>query len=251
MQDSSAFFRDIRDDVRQRSAMLHHPLIKMLFEGQLSREQVAGWARQFWVIPKSHLINNAGKLAHAQLMRGGWMEQLLDSPYDREVTAILGESLADELGKTTISSINHYDCYFNLTDELGIPRSELEDVSRLLPQSLVVLHAWASSALSFSLLELLASHNLVNDPVNVIAYPRLCEALQKHYGLCRDATVWFDLHGEVDKEHGTRAESILTRLVQNEADQRLVRNCTRFGLGIKWTLFDGVMDAYVANAYPV
>ena len=134
---------------------------------------------------------------------------------------------------------------------MGIPRSELEDASGLLPQSLVVLHAWASSALNFSLMELLASHNLVNDPVNVVAYPRICEALQKHYGLSREATVWFDLHGEVDKEHGTRAESILSDLVQTEADQRLVRNCTRFGLGIKWALFDGVMAAYVHKAYPI
>jgi pyrroloquinoline quinone (PQQ) biosynthesis protein C len=248
--DNLMFFKGLREEILARHASLHHPLIKMLLNGELTREQLIGFVKQFWIIPHTHLINNAGKLAHAQLLRGSWMQQLLESPYDRTITASIGESVADELGKTAISPISHYDCFFDLTDELGIPREELGNPDSLLPTTLIVMHCWTSSALHFSLMELLASHNLVNDPVNIIAYPRICEALQRHYGLSKKATAWFDLHGEVDKEHGSRAEMILKQIVKTEEDRRIVRYCVTFGLGIRWTLYDGIMDAYVTGTYP-
>ncbi|MHB8620490.1 MAG: TenA family transcriptional regulator [Chloroflexota bacterium] len=248
--DNKDFFKEIRAEITAKTAMIHHPFIKKLVAGELTREQLRGWAKQFWVIPHTHLINNAGKLAHAQLISGSWMQQLLESPYDHGITSFIGESVADEMGKTAISSINHYDCFFDLTEELGIPRPEVGNFDGLLPTSLVVMHSWTSSALHFSLLELLSSHNLVNDPVNVIAYPPICQALQQHYGLSKKASTWFDLHGEVDKEHGSRAEAILSEIVTTEEHRRVVRYCVKFGLGIKWTLFDGVMDAYVTGHYP-
>jgi pyrroloquinoline quinone (PQQ) biosynthesis protein C len=247
--DNTAFFKALREYILARHASLHHPLIKLLLAGELTRDQVAALVKQFWVIPHTHLINNAGKLAHAQLWRGSWLQQLLESPYDQEVTAFLGASVADELGKTDISPVSHYDCFFELTDALGIPREDLGDPAGLLPQSLVVMHCWTSSALHFSLLELLASHNFVNDTVNVIAYPRIAEALQRHYGLSKRAVAWFDVHGEVDQEHGSRAGQILARLVQTDADRQIVRYSVNFGLGIRWTLYDGVMNAYVRRVY--
>lgn len=245
------FLESLRKEVVERNALLHHPIMKLLYEGKLTKEQLAGWARQFWVIPQTHLINNAGKLAHAQLWRGGFLQQLLETPYDKDLTAKLGEAVMDEMGKTKISPQSHYDCYFYLTDALGIPREDMGRPEDLLPNSLIVMHAWTSSALSFSLLELIASHNFVNDHANIVGYPKLCQALMKHYGLSKEAVTWFDLHGEVDKEHGAMSRFILGKLVRNEEDQRLVRHAVKFGLGIKWTLFDGVMNAYVNKCYPV
>ena len=138
-----------------------------------------------------------------------------------------------------------------LTDALGIPMAEMGRPDDLLPNSLLVMHAWTKSALEFSLLELIASHNFVNDHTNTIAYPRLCEALMGHYGLSRKAVTWFDLHGEVDKAHGAMSRSVLSQLVQTEEDRRVVRYAVKFGLGIKWALFDGVMNAYVNKSYPI
>lgn len=249
--DTEAFLDSVSEEIHQHNAMMLHPLMKLMFDGELSREQVAGWARQFWVIPHTHLINNAGKLAHAQLWRGSFLQQLMESPYDKEMTAKLGEAVLDEMGKTEISPQSHYDCYFFLTDALGIPMAEMGRPEDLLPNSLLVMHAWTKSALEFSLLELIASHNFVNDHTNTIAYPRLCEALMGHYGLSRKAVTWFDLHGEVDKAHGAMSRSVLAQLVQTEEDRRVVRYAVKFGLGIKWALFDGVMNAYVNKSYPI
>jgi pyrroloquinoline-quinone synthase len=223
--------------------------MKLFYDGSLTKEQLRGWAKQFWIIPHTHLINNAGKLAHAQLWKGGFLQQLLESPYDKVLTAKLGEAVLDEMGKTKISPISHYDCYFNLTDALGIPREEMGRIEDLVPNSLIVMHAWTKSALEFSLLELIASHNFVNDNTNTIAYPKLCHALINHYGVSREAATWFDLHGEVDKEHGAMSRFVLKTLVKTEADQLVVRYAVKFGLGIKWALFDGIMNAYVNKSY--
>lgn len=251
MSNTREFLDSLRDEIHERNAMTRHPLMAMMLKGELTREQVAAWAQQFWVIPHTHLINNAGKLAHAQLWRGSFLQQLLETPYDTAMTAQLGEAVLDEMGKTEISPESHYDCYFHLTDALGIPKDQMGRPEDLLPNSLIVMHAWTKSALEFSLLELIASHNFVNDHTNTIAYPKLCDALMTHYGLSREAVTWFDLHGEVDKEHGAMSRAVLERLVETEEHRRLVRYAVKFGIGIKWTLFDGVMNAYVNKSFPV
>ncbi len=245
------FLDTLRGEIVERNALIHHPLMKLIYDGELTRDQLAGWARQFWVIPHTHLINNAGKLAHAQLWRGSYLQQLLESPYDTELTEQIGQAVMDEMGKTEISPVSHYDCYFYLTDALGIPFDEMGRPEDLLPNSLLVMHAWTKSALEFSLLELIGSHNFVNDHTNTFAYPRLCEAFQKHYGLSKKAITWFDLHGEVDKEHGAMSRAVLAKLLQTEEDRRVLRYAVKFGLGIKWALFDGVMNAYVNKSYRI
>ena len=118
-----------------------------------------------------------------------------------------------------------------------------------MPNSLIVMHAWTKSALEFSLLELIGSHNFVNDNTNTFAYPKLCDALMTHYGLDKKAITWFDLHGEVDKEHGAMSRAVLEKVIKTEEDHKIVRYAVTFGLGIKWALFDGVMNAYVNKSY--
>ena len=246
-----AILDELADEIVAHNAMIHHPFMSLFYAGALTREQLQGWAKQFWVIPHTHMINNAGKLAHAQLWRGGILQQLMETPYDKQLTGAIGEAVLDEMGKTKISPENHYDCYFYLTDALGIPKVEMGRFEDLLPNSLLVMHAWVNSALQFSLLELIASHNFVNDNTNTIAYPRVCEALMKHYGISKAAVTWFDLHGEVDKEHGAMSRKVLRTIAKSEDDVRVIRYAVRFGLGIKWSLFDGVMNAYVNKSYDV
>lgn len=248
---AKAFLDELANEIVERNAMIHHPFMELFYAGKLTRDQLKGWAKQFWVIPHTHMINNAGKLAHAQLWRGGVLQQLLETPYDKEITAKIGEAVLDEMGKTEISPQNHYDCYFFLTDALGIPKEEMGRFEDLTPNSLLVMHAWVRSVLEFSLLEIIASHNFVNDNTNTIAYPRLCEALYRHYGIGREAATWFDLHGEVDKEHGAMSRYVLNQLIRTEEDRRVVRYAVKFGLGIKWALFDGIMNAYVNKSYEI
>lgn len=247
----SAFLDDVKAFVRAHNAMEHHPLMQLIFTGKATEAQVKAWAKEFWVIPKTHLINNAGKLAHAQLLRGSFLNQLLDSEYNMEIVELLGEGVMDEMGRSDISPVNHYDPYWKLTDGLGIPRQEIGDPTQLLPQSVMTMYTWAMTALNFSLLELLSSHNLVNDTVNVHAYPRLCRALMDHYHLSHDAVQWFDLHGEVDIEHGARSTAVLEQLIRTEEDRRTVWHAVHLGLAVKWTLFDGVYHAYVDGSYQV
>lgn len=245
MTDSMEFLDGMKGYVLERHPHIHHPLIKMILAGEATRDQLRGFAREWWVIPKTHLINNAGKLAHAHLQRGSFLTQLLASPYDRDVVELLGESLMDEMGKTEISSVNHYEPYFAFAEACGVSREEAEDVDTLMPHSLMAMYVWSVTALNFSLLELLASHNLVNDTANPVAWPPLANALRQHYGFSDEAVGWFDLHGEVDKEHGSRSTEVLAKLIQTDEDRITVARAVKLGLAVKWTLFDGVTRGYV------
>lgn len=225
--------------------------MKSLFAGDLTQEQLKGFVREFWVLPHTHLINNAGKLAHAQLLRGPFLQQLYASPYDMEIRELLGESVADEMGKTEISPVDHYSCYFDLVSELEMAPDEVANPELLSPEAMIAMYVWTSTALSLSLLEILASHNFVNDVANTVGYPKVAEALQTHYGLSDRAVRWFSLHGEVDVEHGQRSRSVLARLIRSDDDELVVRRAVRLGLGVKWTLFDGVMNRYVNGSNPL
>jgi pyrroloquinoline quinone (PQQ) biosynthesis protein C len=249
--DIEEFLDALTGEVMARHAYLHHPFFQLMYDGKLTRQQVQGWAKQFFVIPKTHLINNAGKLAHAQLIAGGPFEQLLESPYDREITRELGGAVMDELGHTEISPEDHWEPFLRLTDELDIPRDRVGHPDELLPTSLIVMYSWTESAKNFPLLDLIGSHNFVNDPANVAGCPRICEALTKHYGLSQKAVSWFDLHGEVDVEHGAMARKILAKYVRTDDQRRQLRYAVNFGLGIFWTLHCGVLDAYVNQTYPL
>ena len=242
---NAALLDELREEVLSQHANLHHPLMKLLFSGELTREQVGGFVREFWVLPHTHLINNAGKLAHGQLLRGPYLQQLFGSPYDMEIRDLLGESVADEMGKTEVSPVDHYSCYFDLVDELEIPREEMGNSDNLSPEAMIVMYVWTTTALHLSLMEILGSHNFVNDVANVVGYPKVAGALRNHYGLSEKAVRWFSLHGEVDVEHGARSRRVLEKLMRTEDDQFVMRKAVRLGLGVKWTLFDGVMNRYV------
>lgn len=249
MTTDDAFLDSLTAHILARHTYLNHPFFVRLHEGKVTREQLREWAIQYSVIPRTHLINNAGKVAHAQLIRGGPFEQLLDSPYDLEVTGLLGDAIMDELGHTEISPANHWEPYLEFTDALEIPREEVVNPDRLLPTTLVTMHAWTESAKNFPLIDLIGSHNFVNDAANVKGFPKMCESFRKHYGLSDKAIYWFDLHGEVDKEHGSMARRILKKYVQSEEDRRRLKYAVTFGLGVFWTLHDGVMAAHVEKSW--
>jgi pyrroloquinoline quinone (PQQ) biosynthesis protein C len=168
-----------------------------------------------------------------------------------EIRELLGESVDDEMGKTEVSPIDHYSCYFDLVDELGIPRQEVGNPELLSPEAMMVMYVWTTSALQLSLLEILSSHNFVNDVANVLGYPKVAQALTTHYNLSDKAVRWFSLHGEVDVEHGRRSREVLARIIKTEDDEFVVRQAVRLGLGVKWTLFDGVMNRYVNGSNPI
>ena len=249
--DIDTYLDSLTDYIVARHTYLHHPFFNLLYEGKLTTEQLQGWAKQYSVIPKTHLINNAGKVAHAQLISGGPFEQLLESPYDMEITGLLGDAIMDELGHTDISPENHWEPYLHFTDELGMSREEMENPDNYLPTTLVTMHAWTESAKNFPLIDLIGSHNFVNDPANVRAFPKVCEALKKHYGVSDKGVYWFYLHGEVDVEHGKMARIILKKFVRTEEQRKRLKHAVTFGLGVFWTLHDGVMDAYVNKTYNV
>ena len=45
--DTEPFLDSVSEEIHQHNVMMLHPLMKLMFDGALSREQVAGWARQF------------------------------------------------------------------------------------------------------------------------------------------------------------------------------------------------------------
>lgn len=241
--DGRTVVEHVKQYIRSRHPWLHHPFVIAVYEGRAPRDAVREFLRQYWVIPKTHVINNAGKLAHAHLHKGSALIQLLKSPYDAHISDLLGESVMDELGRTAISPVNHYEPYLRLTRAFGIRDEELGTPESLLPQTLLTMYAWTQTALQFSLLELLSSHNLVNDTVQVIAFPRLCEALIRNYGVSEADVEWFRLHGDVDVEHGSRSSEIIADLIETPDDELTVWNAAKLGIAIKTTLFDGVWAA--------
>ena len=77
------FLALLREEVWERNARLEHPFVKLLFDGQLTRQQLAGWARQDFALKRCPTWWGGGRV--------------LNSPSLDVQRAVVG-ALLDELG---------------------------------------------------------------------------------------------------------------------------------------------------------
>jgi pyrroloquinoline quinone (PQQ) biosynthesis protein C len=69
-------------------------------------------------------------------------------------------------------------------------------------------------------------------------------ALEKHYGMDRQARTFFIVHGKVDQEHTALAAETVAKNARSERDKDLARAAARNMVRFKLGKFDGIYEAY-------
>jgi pyrroloquinoline quinone (PQQ) biosynthesis protein C len=144
-------------------------------------------------------------------------------------------------GKTTA----HAFLYVRLCEGLGISRDEVF-ATEYLPSTVIEKNELFLLQRS-STLEALCGGNIATESINPIHMQRMADALERHYGVGREALEFYYVHVAVEADHAERAVRILSRLAVTDEAQARGRLALRRALTARRICADGMLEAFVGR----
>jgi pyrroloquinoline-quinone synthase len=233
------FSEVLMNEVKNGHARLHHPFYLALYDGRLSLEEIRIWAKEAWGIFAYNVAINTAKLVRCQL----------SGIHDPEIHKKFVDIIHSEVGYQYFQGSprpvpGHRALFLRFGESIGIPAAELERCEReedFLPTTVLARVAWLDIALrSNSILEQVASTNCCNEFSNQLTGGRFFRAFRERYGLKENNIEFFAEHGEADTEHSNIGYELVEQFATTNEIQVKVLRALRKGLGIWWTITDGV-----------
>jgi pyrroloquinoline-quinone synthase len=218
--DSSAVLRDLDASIRERS-ILRHPFYQAWERGELTREQLATYARIYYPHVRAFPRHLEAAMAHAT---------------DEGIRAELADNLADELGNPA----PHDELWVDFAEGVGADRA-----------AVVAGGAHPAAERIVSTFGSLASASLASGLAALYAYesqqPEVsrtkADGLRTHYGI-EDArtTAYFTVHEAADVRHRAGERDALRACLDAGVPAEAVRDAASRALDAYWGLLDGVCE---------
>jgi pyrroloquinoline-quinone synthase len=233
------FAQVLVSEVKNGHARLHHPFYLALYEGKLSLDDIRVWAREAWGIFAYNVAINTAKLVRCQL----------SGIHDPEIHKKFVDIIQSEVGYQYFQGAprkvaGHRALFLRFGESIGIAGAELERVEReedFLPTTVLARVCWLDIALrSNTILEQVAATNCCNEYSNQLTGGRFFRAFRDRYGLKEHDIEFFAEHGEADTEHSNIGYELVEQFATTNELQVKVLRALRKGLGIWWTVTDGV-----------
>ena len=233
------FAATLLDEARATHPWLHHRLFRMLYDGALTREQLRSMIRQQGCFFLDTLRHAAWKIISV----GGYTPTWEDLERQRALIPLVVE----EGGEDTVGGKNtaHAFLFVKLAEALGISRDEIFQTDYL-PTTMIEKNELFLLQRS-STLEALCGGNIATESINGIASGRAAEAMEKHYGVPREALDFYHVHMEVESDHEERAVRILARLAATDEDQKRGVLAMRRAITVRRLCADGMYEAFVSR----
>ena len=210
--------RELDETIRARS-ILQHPFYRAWEKGELTKEQLATYARVYY--------------PHVRAFPG-YLEAAIERADDPAISAELEDNLADELGNPA----PHDELWLDFAEGMGANR---EDVRTAEP------HAAAEAIVrTFSDL---ARESLAGGLAALYAYesqqPEVsctkAAGLRGHYGIDDPAAVaYFEVHEAADVRHRQGERDALAACLAAGTPPEALKRATERALDAYWGLLDGV-----------
>jgi pyrroloquinoline quinone (PQQ) biosynthesis protein C len=235
----AAFTAALLEEARQTHPWLHHPLFHLIYEGRLGRDQLQGVIRQQGCFFLDTLRHAAWKIISV----GGDTPTFEDLERQRALIPLVVEEGGEDMvgGKTTA----HAFLYVRLCEGLGISRDEVF-ATEYLPSTVIEKNELFLLQRS-STLEALCGGNIATESINPIHMQRMADALERHYGVGREALEFYYVHVAVEADHAERAVRILSRLAVTDEAQARGRLALRRALTARRICADGMLEAFVGR----
>lgn len=233
------FCQLLMNEVKERHARLHHPFYFALYDGKLSLDEIRVWAREAWGIFCLNVAINTAKLVRCQL----------SGIHDPEIQKEFVDIIMSEVGYVYFQGsprpvLGHRALFLRFGEAIGIPEQELERCEQendFLPTTVIARTGWLDIALrSGSILEQVAATNCCNEFSNRLTGERFFHSFKQHYGLNEKEIEFFAEHGVADTEHSNIGYELVEKFATTQEAQIKVLKALRKGLGIWWTVTDGV-----------
>src|SRR5262244_1629580 len=221
-------------EAKETHPWLHHRLFRMLWDGQLTRRQLQDVIRQQGCFFLDTLRHAAWKIISV----GGYTPTFEDLERQRALIPLVVEEGGEDTigGKTTAHSF----LFIKLAAALGIARDELF-ATEYLPTTIIEKNELFLLQRS-STIEALCGGNIATESLNAIHVQKMANALEKHYGVPREALDFYHVHMEVEADHADRAVRILAPLVTTDADQARARLAMRRAITARRICADGMYE---------
>jgi pyrroloquinoline quinone (PQQ) biosynthesis protein C len=234
------FAKSLLHEARETHPWLHHRLFQSLWEGRLNRGQVQRVIREQGCFFLDTLRHAAWKIISV----GGYTPTFEDLERQRALIPLVVEEGGEDTvgGKGTA----HAYLYLRLAEGLGLTRDEIF-ATEYLPTTIIEKNELFLLQRT-SPLEALCGGNIATESINPIHVERTAQALEKRYGVARDALEFYYVHMEVEGDHAARAVRLLEQLAVTDAEQARGRLALRRAITARRICADGMLAAFVDGA---
>jgi pyrroloquinoline-quinone synthase len=232
-ESNRAFLDALMDEIRARRSFGGHPLWHAIGAGRVSRGGLQIFARQFYLQVSE--FPRAVSALHASCPYPDLRGELAESLYEEETGRISGCNLP------------HPRLFGLFAAAVGVPWDDLVR-SEPLPSTAALIHWFETSTRNRSFLEGAAAIQLSAEGQVPGAFGPFARALEKHYGLSREAVSFWDVHEIADRDHADVGDHAVGRYASSEDARARVRAAVRQSLAAWWGFFDGIERAIARAA---
>lgn len=220
---------DRLDDLIRSRTILEHPFYRAWSAGELTGEQLRGYARSYY--------------AHVEAFPRH-LEKAAAAAGDPEIRAELESNLAEELSEPK----PHPELWLDFAAGLGLDREAVRTATppAETDRTIAVFDRLATSGTAAALAALYAYESQQPEVSR-----RKCDGLRGFYGVDDRATLaYFEVHAEADVRHREGERRALARAVDAGAGEEEVLGAASAALDAYWGLLDGVCrETSIATAY--
>ena len=224
----ASFGDELREMIAARRSFGGHPLWHAIARGAVSRPGLALFAQQFFLQVRE--FPRAVSALHSNCPFPEERHKLAESVYEEETGRISGCNLP------------HPELFILFGRALGLAREALVD-AKALPGTAALIDWFELASKQRSFIEGAAAINLAAEGQVPGAFGPFARALEKHYGLAREAVAFWDVHEIADRDHSDVGDHIVVRFADSEELRARTRRAVAHSLDMWWQFFDGMERA--------
>lgn len=213
--------------VERRKAYQNHPWIQRYVQGELSRPQIRLWVEQHYCTV-------------------GDVHDIFGPIYagcpDPEVRVRMLENILEEETGRLTGSAPHRELMCRLIEALGGTREQISQIQPL-PETIARRSFLRLLARTRPFYEAVAAISVAGESQFGDMAETYARTAETRYGLSPEATAFWWVHAQADKEHGGTAFEIVSQWARTEDEQRQVIEAVRQSLELAWCWFDGFVRA--------
>ena len=223
--DPQSFGAALRERIGERRSFGGHPLWHRIADGGVDRAALQRFAVQFFLQVRE--FPRAVSALHTSC------------PYAQE-RRMLAESLyEEETGKISGCGLPHPELFILFGEGVGLHRDAMLE-GEPLPGTAALIDWFGESTRERSFLEGAAAINLAAEGQVPGAFGPFARALEKHYGLSKEAVSFWDVHEIADQEHSDVGDHIVIHFASTAELQAKVRDAVETSLDRWYAFFDDI-----------
>ena len=228
MTQSDTKFAAVLEKINTINAAKHrrnHPLWISLLKGELSRQQIAEFLRQFGVIPLyNHFFH--GPL-YVICPDPKWRARMAEVVYE------------EGTGNLYSNGVPHWQLFLRLGEAFGISTEEMY-ATEYGPGALAV-RAYLTATCARSFIEGVAATALAGEAQVPGIAGKVSDIFIEHYGLTPEEALFYAVHEEADRDHADAGLEFLREFAKTDMDLDLVVRTVRDAVELNWSMYDDIL----------